>query len=208
MGAKGVIGCLVVVGLIAGACSGGDDEPIQATRATTASAPARSAPVVMPIEPPAPITPTLMVKRVIDGDTFELTDGARVRVLGINSCEMGTKGGQEAKEYAEYWLLGSDVTLRAEPTAPDKDRYGRLLRYVTAKGADLGVSMIYQEHTSVYQGKNDASPDYVAELRGKDDGPLYCAGVAAYVSRDDNYVPTPNNDDNGESRFCRKRRWC
>ena len=36
---------------------------------------------------------------VVDGDTIEVTDGRRVRFLGIDACEMSTRGGREAKEY-------------------------------------------------------------------------------------------------------------
>ena len=41
------------------------------------------------------------MSKVIDGDTFQLADGTKVRVLGIDSCEMTTQGGKDAKQFAE-----------------------------------------------------------------------------------------------------------
>lgn len=105
--------------------------------------------------------------RVIDGDSFELADGRQVRVLGIDSCEMGTYGGQEAKSAAESSLTNphnQPIALTAQPGV-DLDDYGRQLRYVTMDGRyDFGESMVKYDHTGVYQGRNDASPAYLQRL--------------------------------------------
>lgn len=40
-------------------------------------------------------------------------------------------GGEAASRFARRWVArNSIVTLRSDPAAPDRDRYGRLLRYV------------------------------------------------------------------------------
>ena len=44
---------------------------------------------------------TVQVTRVLDGDTFEVAGGARVRVLGIDSCEMSTPAGKRARAPAQ-----------------------------------------------------------------------------------------------------------
>ena len=114
---------------------------------------------------PAHADPTVTVVKVADGDTFTIAGGQKVRVLGIDSCEMGTKAGPEAKTTAAALLAGG-VTLRTQPGAPDKDRFGRLLRYVTLdSGSDFGEAMVGHDHTGVYAGKNDAFPSYVTKLR-------------------------------------------
>jgi site-specific recombinase XerC len=67
----------------------------------------------------------ITVKRVIDGDGFELADGREVRVLGIDSCEMGTYGGAQAKAAAEALLNGATlITLRVQ----DVNFLGRSVR--------------------------------------------------------------------------------
>ena len=72
------------------------------------------------------------VKRIVDGDTFVLEDGRRVRLIGVNTPEI-TNGkteyyGQEAKQFTSDHLLGREVVLFSD--VGDTDRYGRLLRYV------------------------------------------------------------------------------
>ena len=74
------------------------------------------------------------VARVIDGDTIELTDGRRVRYIGIDTPEMGDARknlacfGKEAME--ENKRLVDGKTVRLEKDISETDRYGRLLRYV------------------------------------------------------------------------------
>jgi endonuclease YncB( thermonuclease family) len=110
----------------------------------------------------------MKVGRVIDGDTIEMADGRKVRVLGIDSCEMSSPGGAAAKYEAERLLADQYVTLQPQAGAPDVDRYGRLLRYVSLEQGDFGLLMVGYAHTSVYEGRNDASADYIRELRAHD----------------------------------------
>ncbi|MFC5064403.1 thermonuclease family protein [Actinomycetospora atypica] len=108
------------------------------------------------------------VTRVIDGDTFVVTGGTKVRVLGIDSCEAGTPGGTRATRAAEDAILGQAVRLTAEPGV-DRDRYGRQLRYVSYTGGDLAEMMVRADHTAIYTGgRNDASAAVQARLRGLD----------------------------------------
>lgn len=110
---------------------------------------------------------TAAVARVVDGDTFTLTNGGTVRVLGIDSCESDTPGGRDATAAAERFLGSSQVTLAAEPGV-DRDRYGRLLRYVVVGEHDFGEQMVRFDHTGVYGGANDASAAYLATLYASD----------------------------------------
>lgn len=189
-----------------------------------APTPTRSAASTVPVSRPAehlePASAIALagerVARVIDGDTFELADGRKVRVLGIDSCETDTPGGADATTKARELLRGR-VVLTAEPGV-DADRWDRLLRYVrTEDGRDFGRAMVGYDHTGIYQGDNDASEAYVAELYAHDldyaASPPSGRECGEYpppitVPDDDNYVPVPDDDDDGESRFCRRRWWC
>lgn len=154
------------------------------------------------------------VARVIDGDTFELADGRKVRVLGIDSCESDTPGGPLATAKARELLVGP-IELRAEPGV-DEDRFGRLLRYVQTSSGDFGEAMVGYDHTGIYQGDNDASEAYVTGLYAHDldhaaspPSGRECGEYPPPVTRDDDaYVPVPDDDDDGESRFCNRRWWC
>ncbi|APC46453.1 thermonuclease [Aeribacillus phage AP45] len=71
------------------------------------------------------------VARVVDGDTFELTDGRKVRLIGVNTPESTTRTeeyGKEASNYTSSKLTGKQVWLQKDVS--ETDRYGRLLRIV------------------------------------------------------------------------------
>src|SRR4030042_4479056 len=70
----------------------------------------------------------ILVKEVVDGDTIVLSDGSRVRFIGINTPEYGTYFFEEAREVLEAIVLGGEVSLEKDIT--DKEKYGRFLRYV------------------------------------------------------------------------------
>lgn len=77
------------------------------------------------------------VVEVIDGDTIDvrLEGGSveRLRLIGINSPERGECYAEEATAGLSSLVLGQTVRLEADTS--DRDRYGRLLRYVwTADG--------------------------------------------------------------------------
>jgi micrococcal nuclease len=86
--------------------------------------------------PPAKKPPQglIRVKRVIDGDTILLENGEKVRYIGIDCPEPNGWDGQpepfaiEATERNRQLLEGKRIRL--EKDRSDRDRYGRLLRYV------------------------------------------------------------------------------
>ena len=80
------------------------------------------------------IRQTVTVRQVIDGDTFDLTDGRRIRMLGIDAPEAGYYG-KPAERYSSEstaWLRdrieGGRLQLRIGD--PDKDRYDRTLAWI------------------------------------------------------------------------------
>jgi micrococcal nuclease len=71
------------------------------------------------------------VARAIDGDTLELSDGRKVRLVGVNTPESTTrteKYGKEASKYTASQLEGKKVWIQKDVS--DTDRYSRYLRFI------------------------------------------------------------------------------
>jgi len=68
------------------------------------------------------------VRKVIDGDTVEIADGRRVRYAGINSPEKAKCFFDQAKAENEQLVLNKKIRL--EKDSSNRDKYGRLLRYL------------------------------------------------------------------------------
>ena len=69
-----------------------------------------------------------IVKYVIDGDTIILTNGEKVRYVGIDTPERGQCWYRQAKEFNRKLVSGKKVRLERDKS--NRDRYQRLLRYV------------------------------------------------------------------------------
>lgn len=82
------------------------------------------------------------VTRVIDGDTFEIESGEKVRLIGINAPEMSDFYGSEAKNHLKNLVENKVVVLNTDNISNDRDRYQRLLRYVIIAGVDINKKMI------------------------------------------------------------------
>jgi endonuclease YncB( thermonuclease family) len=84
---------------------------------------------------------------VIDGDTIELRNGKRVRLVQIDAPELGQGecyGRESSAVLAEILPRGARITLEADPGLDQVDRDGRLLRYVF-KG-DQNVNLLLARH--------------------------------------------------------------
>ncbi|MCR4330543.1 MAG: thermonuclease family protein [Patescibacteria group bacterium] len=68
------------------------------------------------------------VLSVIDGDTFILEDGRKVRLIGIDAPAQGKPYYDEAKWELMKLILHKEVSLLKDKSEGDKE--GRLLRYV------------------------------------------------------------------------------
>ena len=79
------------------------------------------------------------VVKIVDGDTIDVSiDGQteRIRFIGLNTPETVDPRkpvecfGQEASKKVNEVLSGREVLLKVDSTQGDRDKYGRLLRYV------------------------------------------------------------------------------
>lgn len=71
---------------------------------------------------------TILVTSVIDGDTFEIETGEKIRLICVDTPEINETGYEKAKIFLNSLSLNKKVRL--EKDISDKDSYGRLLRYV------------------------------------------------------------------------------
>jgi len=92
------------------------------------------------------------VVRVIDGDTFVILTGERVRLIGIDTPEIGEKCYEEAKEYLKNLVEGRIVILTYDKRR--YDNYGRLLAYVWL-GTTLVNELMIKEGYAVVFTKED-----------------------------------------------------
>jgi endonuclease YncB( thermonuclease family) len=140
--------------------------PTTTVAATTTTAPSTT---VAPLAPAA----AALTAEVVDGDTIAMSDGSRVRLIGIDTPERGQCGSDEASALMASLITGKNITL-VLGARDDVDRYGRLLRYVEVSGVDVDLTMIesgraiarydgrdgYGEHPrqAAYVAADEASP--------------------------------------------------
>ena len=85
---------------------------------------------------------------VLDGDTVQLTNGRRVRLVQIDTPEVYNSPecyGEQASRVTKRLLPpGTAVRLYREPKTDAVDVYGRLLRYVfrVRDGLDINVQLV------------------------------------------------------------------
>ena len=80
------------------------------------------------------------VSFVVDGDTFVLEDGRKVRLIGIDTPEYGQDYFQEAKQKTFDLVFGKKVLL--EKDTSEYDTYGRILRYVYVDGVFVNLELV------------------------------------------------------------------
>ena len=109
----------------------------------------------------------ILVKRVVDGDTLQLVNGERVRLIGIDTPEMHESSklyrdsqrsgrdvfaikelGRRAFEFTKKLVEGKRVSLEFDVEKHDK--YGRILAYVYLKdGTFVNAEIVKQGYASL-----------------------------------------------------------
>ena len=102
--------------------------------------------MVVPVSASNTMAGTLArIDRVADGDTVDLTSGARVRLVQIDTPEVYFTPecyGKQASAITKRLLPpGTLVRLTAEPATDRVDQYGRFLRYVVRVRDNLNVNV-------------------------------------------------------------------
>ncbi len=172
--AKALITALVIAFLLVGSQGGkknnlGNGQPIQKaeTQELTPTIQKENALLVTPeltttpvaadvVVSTTPISKTVLVMRVIDGDTIEIEGGRKVRYIGIDTPETvhPDKGvecyGIEASNKNKELVQGKKIRL--EKDVSETDKYGRLLRYVWTGDTFVNDYLVKQgyAHSSTY----------------------------------------------------------
>jgi len=112
----------------------------------------------------APAAHTFRIARVVDGDTVYLTNGAKIRLVQIDTPEVyfGVEcwGRQASAETKKLLPVRTAVRLASEPATDSVDQYGRLLRYVIRARDSLNVNVFLV-------ARGDAAPYFYDGREGR-----------------------------------------
>ena len=93
------------------------------------------------------------VARIGDGDTLDLVGGARVRLVQVDAPELGQNecyAREALRALAGLAPPGAQIEIEADPGLDDKDRYGRLLRYVHRAELNVTVELVRRGAATPY----------------------------------------------------------
>ncbi len=177
--AHGLTCLLVFLAVVAVGCSGGltqstnqpemtaaaaaaDDNTPTTTEpaASSAAAPTLTTEAVSP----APTTMAVDLVDVVDGDTIHVRHQRRiesVRLIGIDAPELGEPYAAEAASALATLLRGQPLTLELD--IEPRDRYGRLLAYLTAGSTFVNAELLRLGLVTVYTVPPNIA--YETELR-------------------------------------------
>ena len=114
-----------------------------------------------------------LVTRIIDGDTVELSDGERVRLIGMDTPEVDEYYYEEATEELRKLIKGARVSMESDTN--NRDAYDRLLRYIYLGDIFVNYEMVHGGHAESYcfdpdikycDEFNDAEADAKEHKRG------------------------------------------
>jgi endonuclease YncB( thermonuclease family) len=94
---------------------------------------------------------------VIDGDTIRMENGQRVRLVQIDAPELGSEcyGQKSAAALRSLLPAGTKVRLVRDRRLDNRDRYGRLLRYVFRGSRNVNVVLVRRGAASVWFFEGD-----------------------------------------------------
>lgn len=99
--------------------------------------------------PPPGTLPSAKVQRVVDGDTLRLVDGRNVRLIGLNTPELGRQGrsaepfANAARKRLQALVAASDGRVGLQFGRQAKDHYGRTLAHAyDSRGRNLEAQLL------------------------------------------------------------------
>lgn len=93
-----------------------------------------------------------VVKNVVDGDTIDVSFGItgiqRIRLVGVNTPEIGEEGYEEAKEFVNATCLGEVITLDVDDKK-QYDPYYRILAVVYVNDTNLNEELVREGYAEI-----------------------------------------------------------
>lgn len=122
----------------------------------------------------APVVRQGPVVDIVDGDTFDLADGTRVRLAIVDTPEVhgGIEPcGPEASDFTGAFLAGATVAVLRPDGAPERGGFERLLGEVVrvTDGASLNVALVASGLGRIDERYAKEDPDLTARLRRAED---------------------------------------
>lgn len=105
------------------------------------------------------------VTDITDGDTIVISGGDRVRLLGIDCPEKGEFYYKEGKARLEGLIEQKEIMLEKE--GENKDRYGRLLRYIFLDDMNINLKMVEEGYAKCYFYEGSRYKERCGELEEK-----------------------------------------
>lgn len=102
------------------------------------------------------------VGSVVDGDTITMSDGEKVRLVQIDTPELGTNecfGLQAKNQLIKLLNRSGKAVLKSDPNLDEVDRYGRSLKYIFIGNTNINLRMVeigaaapyfYQSELGIY----------------------------------------------------------
>jgi endonuclease YncB( thermonuclease family) len=139
-----------------------------------------------------------VVERVLDGDTIDLVDGRRIRLVQIDSPEKGSECfGNEATAFARRLLPpGTEVRVEQDPALDQVDSFGRRLAYVWKDDEDVNVTLVREGAAGVWfydgrRGRHSSELLDAAERARADQKGLWAACPLARFDPNDSLATGP-----------------
>lgn len=114
-------------------------------------------------EPEFNLSSELRIYQVVDGDTFIISSGEYVRLIGVDAPEKGQEGYHEATDFLRQFE-GKAVMLEGE--GADRDSYGRLLRHAYVDNKSLALGLLESKNAVIYSSYNGTHfEEFLAALK-------------------------------------------
>jgi micrococcal nuclease len=125
------------------------------------------------------------VQSVINGNTFELTDGKVVRLIGTDAPEAIETCSTEATQHLSSLISGETVYLEKDVSETDID--GRLLRYVYVDGVFVNFKLVNDGYA--YAVSYDPDIAYASQLADAEEDAINndrgCLWAIIWIDDDD-----------------------
>ena|SRR3989344_6278572 len=107
-----------------------------------------------------------LVTNTVDGDTLDINTSERIRMSGINTPEKKQCYYQEAKDKLKELTLNKEVYIERDIT--NKDKYGRILRYIYQDGKLVNSILVEEGYAKVYDKYKNDTKRYLQLKRVED----------------------------------------